>query len=464
MQSASIGVKLILLSVLISLGKPVKCQEDKAVTIDSMIHRANRLGVFNGNILIADGGKILYQKAIGWADQTHKTRLTQQHRFHIGSIAKEFNAVAIMLLKEQGKLNLDDKVAQYLPGLPAWAGKISILNLLQYTSGLPDVKWTTVKSDADNMQDLMALQQLDFEPGTNYAYNNNNVFLQRRIIEKITGKTFNAFVEEQLLKPCSMTNARVDPPASDALLTTAFNNEGKADSLIVPISGWTAVTLDDFYKWSQSISSFRLLSPEATKSILVPVRPNTQSGLGGGYMEGEHIMRHIHDGSAFNYNALLVSDPPKQRTVILMTNNKQGNLYELNTAIQAILDGKPYKQPKKSITGLLQKQMDRLGAKALLREYAKLKKQPSQEYDFDNESSLNEIGYAYLGKNRVDDAILIFEYNTKLFPASGNVFDSLGEAYYKKGDTKKALLNYKRSLELDPGNTNAKAIIETLGK
>lgn len=464
MQKESVRVKLFLLCILITSGISVQCQENRATIIDSMIHRANRLGIFNGNVLIADKGKILYQKAIGWTDPTHKTRLTQQHRFHIGSIAKEFNAVAIMLLKEQGKLNLDDKVAQYLPELPAWAGKIGIINLLQYTSGLPDVKWKTVKSDADNMQDLMTLQKLDFEPGTNYAYNNNNVFLQRRIIEKITGKTFNAFVEEQLLKPCNMTNARVDPPASDTLLTTAFNNEGKADSLIIPISGWTAVTLDDFYKWSQSISSFRLLSPETTRSILVPVRPNAQSGLGGGYMEGEQVMRHIHDGSAFNYNALLVSDPPKQRTVILMTNNKQGNLYELNAAIQAILDGKPYKQPKKTVTGLLQKQMDKLGAKALIREYEKLKKQPSQEYDFDSESSLNEIGYAYLGKNRVDDAILIFEYNTKLFPASGNVFDSLGEAYYKKGNTKKALLNYKRSLELDPGNTNAKALIETLGK
>lgn len=185
---------IFLSAILISTINSLNAQGKKASEIDLLIRGANRLGLFNGNVLVADNGHIIYKTAIGFTDATRKTELTENYRFHIGSIAKEFNAVGIMILREQGKLSLDDKVSKYLPDLPSWAGKISIKNLLQYTSGLPEVKWASVKNDANNMADLKKLDNLNFEPGTSYNYNNNNVFLQRRIIEKISGLTFNEFV------------------------------------------------------------------------------------------------------------------------------------------------------------------------------------------------------------------------------------------------------------------------------
>ena len=93
--------------------------------------------------------------------------------------------------------------------------------------------------------------------------------------------------------------------------------------------------------------------------------------------------------------------------------------------------------------------------------YMELRSKYPTEYDFDNESALNEIGYSLMG-GKIQDAITIFEYNTQLFPKSGNVYDSLGEAYYKAGDKQKALFNYKKSFQLDPSNTNAKRIIAEL--
>lgn len=439
-------------------------QSRQVAEIDSMIHRAHRLGVFNGNVLVADHQKVIYKTAIGNADATGNTPLTIQHRFHIGSIAKEFNAVGIMMLKAQGKLSLDDKVSRYVPGLPAWADSITILHLLQYTSGLPDINWKTAKSDSDILQDLKNLPQLMFRPGSNYAYNNANVFLQRRIIEKVTGMPFNTFVEKEQLQPCGMTASLMDPTEKDSLMAIAFNDDHKPDALFYPISGWTAVTLDDFYKWSNAIAAFRLLSPEDTRTILYPVGPNKQAGLGGGEMKGDHIARHMHDGTSLHFNALLVSNPPQGRTVILMTNNRQGNLYELNTAIQAILDGKPYQQPRKQAERLLDGKLDTLSAQQVLTLYQQLKTQYAEQYNFDSEAPLNNIGYYFLGHNKTADAIVIFEYNTRLFPSSGNVFDSLAEAYYRTGDKQKALLNYKRSLALDPGNANAKMLIKELEK
>ncbi len=439
-------------------------QSNKIVAIDSLIHSANKLGLFNGNVLVADDNKVIYTTAIGFADASGQTALTVNYRFHIGSIAKEFNAVGIMMLQEQGKLSIDDKVSKYLPDLPVWSNKISIKNLLQYTSGLPDVKWATVKTDADNMADLMKLDKLNFEPGTTYNYNNNNVFLQRRIIEKVSGLTFNQFVAQKILKPCGMNTALVDPTDADTLIAKAYNDKHQQDGLTVPISGWTSVTLFDFYKWANAIVNFKFINPTSTRQIIYPVGPNKQAGLGGGSMDGDKLVSHIHDGTSLNYQALLVCNVSQGRTVILLTNNKQGNLYNINTAIQAILDGKPYTQPKKSMAKDYQAAFDTLSGEKIIAFYKELKVKHEQEYGFDDESTLNEIGYSLLGSNRTNDAIIVFEYNTQLFPASGNVYDSLGEAYYKQGDKQKALINYKRSFQLDPTNTNAKNFIAELEK
>jgi len=318
-------------------------QSTKAVKIDSVIREANKSGLFSGNIEVIDYHKVIYKKSIGFTDASKRVKLTDQYRFHIGSIAKEFPAVAIMMLKEQGKLSLDDKVSKYITDLPAWANEISIKNLLQYTSGLPDLKWKTVNGDDSNWQDLKKLDTLNAVPGTAYAYNNNNNFLQKAIIAKISGMTFKEFTEQKILRPCGMSASVVDPTDQDTLMAKSYDNSGKQEALIYPITGWTAVTINDFLKWSDALASFKLISPASTLQILTPVSgEDKQAGLGHGTMNKNVLKTHIHDGIAQKYQALLDADFSKGRTVILMTNNRQNNVYQLNDIIQAILDGKTH--------------------------------------------------------------------------------------------------------------------------
>jgi len=321
--------------------------QSKSAAIDSLITRSYQQGLFNGNVLIIDHGKEIYRKAIGYTDASKKVELTDKYRFHIGSIAKEFNAVAIMMLNEQGKLNINDHINKYLPGLPDWANRITIKNLLQYASGLPDLKWKTITNDAVAMDSIKRIQQLDFEPGTRYAYNNSNTLLQRQIIAKVSGMSFNEFVTRNMLRPLKMSKSLVDPDDLTQLMTKSYNNSLVQSPLVAPISGWTVVTLDDFYKWELSLEQFKLISPASTAVILTPFEPNKQCGLGGGAMENGKLITHTHDGTAMQYQALITADVKHKRTVILLTNNKQNNLYDINTAIQNILDKKPYEQPKK---------------------------------------------------------------------------------------------------------------------
>lgn len=322
---------------------PTFAQKSKAAQIEDYLSKAHQAGLFNGNVLIVDHNKTVLKKAIGYADASKQTQLTTAYRFHIGSIAKEFDAVGLMMLKDQGKLNLDDKVSKFFPNLPPWAQKISVKNLLQYTSGLPDIKWKTVKNDADHWKDLQALQQLDFEPGSTYAYNNNNTYMRRRIIEKVTGLSFTDFVLQKILKPIGIKNGLLDPTNQVPLMAKAFDNNFKQDGLEVPISGWTCLNLDDFYSWMQAIKNFSLIKPASTREILIPFGPDKQAGLGDGSMIGNRLITHIHDGTAMHYQALAITDADNGRTIILLSNQKQNNNYEIADAIKAILDNKPYK-------------------------------------------------------------------------------------------------------------------------
>ncbi len=257
--------------------------------IDAYLQQQHHDGKFNGNALVVDHGKKLLTKSYGYADAAHSRALTTGDRFHIGSIAKEFDAVRIMMLVDQGKLKVTDHVSKYFPELPAWAASVTVLNLLQYASGLPELNWKTVKNDSDNWRDLLAITQLKFEPGTQYDYNNNNTFMRRRLIEKISGMRFDRFVRERLLKPAGIKNAVIDPDEDIPMLAKPFDNDLKAYPLIAPISGWTCLDLDDFLRWSNALNTFKLISPAATLQLSQPFKEDAQTGLGKNVMNNGKI-------------------------------------------------------------------------------------------------------------------------------------------------------------------------------
>ncbi|MEJ7558631.1 MAG: serine hydrolase [Pedobacter sp.] len=367
-----------------------------------------------------------------------------------------------MMLKEQGKLSLDDKVSKYLPELPSWANKISVKNLLQYTSGIPQSNWIKIKGDADNMKYLKTVAALGFEPGTKYDYNNNDVFLQRRIIEKITGLPYASFVMERLFKPCGIKSAIFDPQEMDKLVAKAYNDQKIQDDLSWEIDGWPALNLLDFYRWSECINSFSLITPASTQELVIPFSTDDQTGLGHGNMEGKLLIAHRHDGTAKNYQALLISNATTSTTFILMTNNKQGNLDAISKSVKSILEGKPYIQVRRSFIDDFDKQLENMNGEQALTLYRKIKLERPNQYSYDGENTLNQVGYFFLNKNKVNDAITIFTFNTKLFPNSGNMFDSLGEAYYVQGNKSKALENYTIAFKLDPSLESAKKMIQEL--
>jgi CubicO group peptidase (beta-lactamase class C family) len=323
-------------------------QTNKISQIDSLMKWSGQIGVFNGNVLISKNNKIIYNASFGFTDATKKEKLTTDYRFNIGSITKEFSAVALLQLQEQGKLKLEDKVSKYIPELPKWATEVTIKNLLQYTSGIPNVNWKKIKNDKDLFDGLKLIDSLDFKPGTNYDYNNNNIFLRQFIVERLTGMPFKMYVEKFIFKPLKMTSSIMTPFENEVNIAKGFNNNLVADKADLPITGGTYLTTNDLLKWSNCLHSNKVININSLFELGQQFDlPETQSSLGQAKFKNRKLIEHLHDGRAGNYEAILVSDLNEKLTIILLGNNYNGKILEISNAITAILKNEKYSLPKK---------------------------------------------------------------------------------------------------------------------
>lgn len=309
--------------------------------IGDLLRTAHARGVFNGEAIVVHEGAIVFNEAFGFADGGRTRLLDRQDRYSIGSISKEFSAVAIMILEQRGQLRLDDPVSRHLTDLPPWATTVRVRDLLDYTSGLPLDRGAEVPSEEDLVNDLRALEALNFEPGTDYLYSNNNILLRRLIVEAVTGKSFPAFSVADIFVPCGMDGAVIDPARNSPHLARAFNNDLVEDDISYAMVGWASVTATDLYRWTECLHGGALL-PSASVARLVQSANDRQGALGHLVVAEGRVRRHVHDGSHVNFQSNLYVDTERGTTVLLLTNNKNSMLVEITDAILAILGGPPH--------------------------------------------------------------------------------------------------------------------------
>ncbi len=432
--------------------------------IDSLMKVSYKRGVFNGNILVAKSNKIIYQNELGYTDASKEKHLNLNSIFNIGSIAKEFNAVAIMILKERGLLHLEDKLSKFDLQLPNWSNKVTIKHLLQYSSGLPKVKWNSVKNDKDIYTDIKSIDNLIFEPGSDYLYSNNNIFLQRRIVEKISGMSFNDFIQENILIPSKMSDAIIDATSKNAQLVTSFNNDLVNDSSSdIEFSGWVFPSINDMFNWINSLHSGKIISKESLMLLFDSFSKNTESALGKGVFKNNELMIYQHQGSSFNYESLIQYNLKEDVMVILMTNNKNLKLRSIAEAIENITKGSPFIIPQKSVyLSIRQKCYNNVDEG--IQFYKDLKKNFPDTYNFSEEGELNRLGYKLIEKNQIEDAVKIFALLVSEFPNSANAFDSLADGYFLNKQLDLSKINYQKSLNLNPKNKNAESMIIKIEK
>ncbi|WP_167470964.1 serine hydrolase domain-containing protein [Flavobacterium cupreum] len=333
-------------AIMVLFASNLFAQTKKINQIDSLMKWSSKIGVFNGNVLVSKNNKILYNASFGFTDATKTNKLTTDYRFNIGSITKEFSAVALLQLQEQGKLQLDDTVSKFIPELPKWANEVTIRDLLQYTSGIPNVNWKKIKNDKDLFDGLKQIDTLDFKPGTKYDYNNNNIFLRHFIIERLTGMSYKLYVEKFIFEPCKMNTAIMTPFENEKNIAKGFNNDFVQDKTDLPITGGTYLSTVDLLQWTNCLHSKKMINAASLFEIGQQFKiEEMQSALGKAEYKDKNLIAHSHDGRAGNYEAILVSDIDEKITIILLGNNYNRKVFEISDAIIAILKNQKYSLP-----------------------------------------------------------------------------------------------------------------------
>jgi CubicO group peptidase (beta-lactamase class C family) len=373
--------------------------------------------------------------------------------------------MSIMTLAGREKLSYDDPVSKYIPDFSrsTHLSQITLRQLLNHTSGIPDYGDLGIDDSGLEQKGLIAAllkkEDLLAKPGLKYRYSNPGYALLAVVVERVSGKRFTEFLEQEIFEPVGMSNTFVyDGPGKKNVRTAVgygqFGQVDDGEPTAIPGDGGIYSTVDDLFKWDQALYTDRLVHQSTLAEAFAPgkVQEGTSTYGFGWNIEEEGGGKYLwHTGSQAGFRAFIGRRLAERVTVIMLTNKGNSKRRDINAAIQNILADKPYVLPKQSGAEKLYKTIHESGIQAALQMYDALKNAKSDDYDL-GESELNTLGYQLLyGDQRTSDAIAIFRLNTTEHSAS-NAFDSLGEAYARHGEKDLAIRSYETAVKLDPTN------------
>ncbi len=453
--------------------------------LDELMNKYTEYGQFNGSILVAEKGKVIYKKGFGMANMEWEILNHSNTKHRLGSITKQFTSMLIMQLVEQGKIKLEEPIITYLPDYPKSTGSIiNIHHLLTHTSGIPNYTafpnfFKDKSRDFYNPKDFVktfADSTLQFTPGKKFNYSNSGYFLLGVIIEKVSGKSYEQVLNENIFKPLNMINTGYDHH-SEILKNRASGYEREGNSYInapyldmsIPYAaGSLYSSVEDLFIWDQALYNNEILSKENTKLLFTEHFP----AFGGYYGYGWSISKqpignskdsvHVigHGGGINGFNTLISRMPTNKNLIVLFNNTGGAALNKIATAINGIIHNKTYELPKKSVAYSLLDIILKEDIIAGLKHFEEIKNDKSYTL---KENEMNRIGYQLLQSEKVKEAIEVFKLNVAAFPKSSNVYDSLGEAYMTDGNDELAIKYYKKSIELNPGNKQGIEMLKKLG-
>tara|TARA_B100000678_G_scaffold201272_1_gene169254 strand:+ start:877 stop:2013 length:1137 start_codon:yes stop_codon:yes gene_type:complete len=327
----------------------------KAIELDSLFKEHHKVGKFNGNILVAENGKIIYENSFGYSNEENKIPLNLKSIFDLASISKQFTATGIVILNEKEKLSYNDNISKYIPELNHYKG-IKIKNLLNHTSGLPDYEevfkeyWD--KSKIATNADLISLfekvePKTYFTAGKKFEYSNTGYVLLATIIERVSGLTYSEFMSKEIFQPLEMENTFIfhrflQPRTIENLAHGYFYSDSlkqkipvinsKSDDEVVYLDGMVGdgainCTIGDLFIWDRAIRNNKIISQKSKELMFLNSKTlnNESTNYGFGWMLEENpdigkIVLHTGDWAGFiNYFERAIN---KNNTIILLQNEK----------------------------------------------------------------------------------------------------------------------------------------------
>jgi len=322
--------------------------------IDEIVTNLNRKSGFNGNVLVAKNGKIIYEKAIGWADHLHRDSLKINSVFELASVSKPFTSTAIMMLVEDGKLRLNQDVREFYPDFPY--DSITVELLLTHKSGMMnyvyfvDDLWKAQKKDERpgiTNQDVLKLiaehkPNPYSKPNRRFHYNNSNFMVLAAIIEKVSGQKYSQFMAENIFKPLGMKNTAVYSKAEyDKIPVDVVGHDrtwrrSVAQNFLDGPVGDKGIysTIHDLYLFDRAMRKGKLLKAETMDSAYaahnVMQRGHFNYGYGWRTFEKGNNKVVYHTGWWHGFRNIYLRQVNKDITIILLTNLTNGSLLKLD--------------------------------------------------------------------------------------------------------------------------------------
>jgi CubicO group peptidase (beta-lactamase class C family) len=295
----------------------------------------------SGAVLVARDGKVVMSKGFGLADDANGTPNTPDTRFRLGSITKQFTAMAILILQARGLLSIDDRACTYLDDCPpAWKA-VTIRQLLSHTAGLPDftnlADYESTKgapsTPAQTLTRISALP-LDFEPGEGFAYSNSGYVALGMIIERVSAMTYESFLQQAIFSPLGMNDSGYDH-GTDGLAVGYKSARVVADPIDMSVpyaAGGLYSTVQDLYRWDQALSSDELVPRDVVALMFEPTAPTSDfPGLAYGfgfYLKDSPLSWAWHDGGIDGFQTYYGRHPTDGLAVIVLTNREDIGGYE----------------------------------------------------------------------------------------------------------------------------------------
>lgn len=325
--------------------------------IDDFMQRLHSRSGFNGNVLVAKKGKIIYQNSFGWADYLYRDSLDIDSQFELASVSKPFTATAILMLVEQGKINLSQTVNEFIPDFP-YEG-VTIQQLLTHRSGLPNYIYFIDGIWKDKTKGLTNKEAIDLliekkparynTPDTRFLYNNSNYMVLAAIIEVVSKQSFTVFMQENLFRPFGLKNTAVYSKADYEEIPTdvvghdkVFRRSVVQNFLDGPVGDKGIYsTVGDLFLFDRALSEGRIIGKElldsAYQGYSEPVRGVFNYGYGWRlYKDGDHTVAY-HTGWWHGFKNLYVRDLKNDITIVLLSNMANSSLNHLDE-IYEILD------------------------------------------------------------------------------------------------------------------------------
>lgn len=340
---------VVCLLLLLPFAPRLAAQDPSPATVDAVFADYAKPGTPGCALAVARGGKLLYSRGYGYANLEESLPISPNSVFDIGSTSKQFSAASILLLEKQGKLSVNDDVRKYVPELPDYGKRVTILNMLNHTSGLRDyltlfdlagVNIDSVTTDEEALAYVSRQKALNFDPGTDWLYSNTGFFLLSVIVKRVSGQTLTEFAAQNIFQPLNMSHTLYRD--SHTLLVPgralAYDpvEKEKGGGYVLDVSyfeqtgdGAVHTTVGDLLKWDENFYTAKVGGKEFLAEIQQTGKLNSGKPLqyAKGLFVDEYrgLPRVSHGGSWGGYRAELMRFPQQHFSVVCLCNRSDSN-------------------------------------------------------------------------------------------------------------------------------------------